>query len=300
MHTKAARQPRRAAHRRPSIEVDLDHRLCQIRAVPAAQFRVSVVRNTALTGGYFQLDLEAGESTPCDSVKPGQFLMLRGDWGRDLINGRAFSLLNVTDERHFSVLAKVFGRGTALLAEATPGTPLTCTGPLGSHFQPASSEELQLLVAGGVGLPPLHFHARRAVDAGLAQRVVLFYGGRTADDIVLCDEVEQWGVELNVATEDGSRGTKGFVTVPLISRIEQELAKGTKLRISSCGPTPMLKAVRKIALELGVEADLCLEEQMGCGFGVCLGCAVPVYGEMPYKYCCTDGPVFDAREVRWA
>ena len=116
---------------------------------------------------------------------------------------------------------------------------------------------------------------------------------------MLCEEVEQWGLELNVATEDGSRGSQGFVTLALVSRIERELAKGSNLRILSCGPTPMLKAVRKIALEFGVEAGLCLEEQMGCGFGVCLGCAVPVYGDMPYKYCCTDGPVFDAREVRW-
>jgi dihydroorotate dehydrogenase electron transfer subunit len=267
--------------------------------VPAAQFRVSVVRNTALTGGYFQLDLEAGEATPFDSVEPGQFLMLRGDWGRDLINGRAFSLLNVEDDRHFSVLAKVFGRGTALLADAEPGTQLTCTGPLGSSFPQPSTGELQLLVAGGVGLPPMHFHARRAKAKGLEKQVVLFYGGRGADDIVLTEEVEQWGVELVVATEDGSRGAKGFVTVPLVERVKAELEKGTKLRLLSCGPTPMLKAVRKIAIEMGVEASLCLEEQMGCGFGVCLGCAVPVYGELPYKYCCTDGPVFDAREVRW-
>jgi dihydroorotate dehydrogenase electron transfer subunit len=267
--------------------------------VPAAQFRVSVVRNTALTGGYFQLDLEAGETTPFGSVKPGQFLMLRGDWGRDLINGRAFSLLNVEDDRHFSVLAKVFGRGTALLAETDPGSELTCTGPLGSHFPEPNADELQLLVAGGVGLPPMHFQARRAVEAGLGGSVALYYGGRGAEDIVLCDEVEKWGVELQIATEDGSRGAKGFVTLPLVARIEKELAAGRKLRILTCGPTPMLKAVRKIALELGVEAHLCLEEQMGCGFGVCLGCAVPVYGELPYKYCCTDGPVFDAREVRW-
>ena len=280
--------------------VDLWLALCQKPRVPAAQFRVSVVRNVALTGGYFQLDLEASVSTPIDEVVPGQFVMLRGDWGRDLLNGRAFSILDATSDRHFSVLAKVFGRGTALLAEAKPGEELTATAPLGTGFPAPIDGELQLLVAGGVGLPPLHLHARRAAAQGEADQMVMFYGGRTADDIVLTDALEAAGVELVVATEDGSRGHKGFVTVPLLERLRAAQAEGRALRMLSCGPTPMLKAVRKIALEMGIPAHLCLEEQMGCGFGVCLGCAVPVYGALPYKYCCTDGPVFDAREVRWA
>ncbi len=280
--------------------MDLWARLWQSRPVPAAQFRVIVERNTALTGGYFQLDLEAPVSTPIAETRAGQFVMLRGEWGRDLLNGRAFSVLDVRDDRHFSVLAKVFGRGTALLSEAEAGTPLTCTGPLGTGFPEPEGDELSLLVAGGVGLPPLHLYARRAAEAGAAKDVVLFYGGRSEADIVLTEAIESAGVELVVATEDGSRGHKGFVTVPLLERLRAAKAEGRALRMLSCGPTPMLQAVRKLALELGVPAHLCLEEQMGCGFGVCLGCAVPVYGELPYKYCCTDGPVFDAREVRWS
>lgn len=267
--------------------------------MPAAQFRVSVERNAALTGGYFQLDLEAQVSTPIAETAAGQFVMLRGDWGRDLLNGRAFSVLDVRDDKRFSILAKVFGRGTALLSEATPGTMLTATAPLGTGFPAPRDDEQTFLVAGGVGLPPLHLYARRAAAAGQASAMTFFYGGRSADDIVLTEGIEQAGVELVVATEDGSRGHRGFVTVPLLERLREAVAAGTKVRLMSCGPTPMLRAVRKMALELGLPAHLCLEEQMGCGFGVCLGCAVPVYGDLPYKYCCTDGPVFDAREVRW-
>lgn len=265
-----------------------------------AQFTARVAANRPLTGGYFQLDLEAEHATSIGRTRAGQFVMLRGEWGRDLINGRAFSVLEAADDRRFSVLAKVFGRGTANLEASRPGTSLTVTGPLGTPFPAPEAGTRDLLVAGGVGLPPLHLFARQAAAAGVADRVEMFYGGRTADDLVLTDALAGWGVDLALATEDGSRGEKGRVTGPLLARLERAVASKERVRILSCGPTPMLQAVRRIALDRGVAAYLCLEEQMACGFGVCLGCAVPVYGPRPYRYCCTDGPVFDAREVRWS
>lgn len=268
--------------------------------MPAAQFRARVVENHQLTGGYFRLELEAESPTPIDATRPGQFVMLRGDWGRDLINGRAFSVLHAVDDRRFSVLAKVFGRGTALLSEMRSGDGLTCTGPLGTGFPEPVDGETQLLVAGGVGLPPVHLQAREASAAGHPERVEMFYGGRGSEDLVLLDELEGFGVKTTLATEDGSVGTRGFVTVPLQARIDAAKQAGEAVRLLACGPTPMLESVREIGLSQGIPAHICLEEQMACGYGVCLGCAVPVYGPKPYKYCCSDGPVFDAREVRWS
>ncbi|MEM1063583.1 MAG: dihydroorotate dehydrogenase electron transfer subunit, partial [Planctomycetota bacterium] len=94
---------------------------------------------------------------------------------------------------------------------------------------------------------------------------------------------------------------KGYVTVALEQRLQQaKQAEEADVTVMACGPTPMLRAVRTIGLLFGVRTLLCLEEEMACGFGVCLGCAVPVFGDKPYRYCCTDGPVFDAREVRWS
>jgi dihydroorotate dehydrogenase electron transfer subunit len=159
---------------------------------------------------------------------------------------------------------------------------------------------VQLLVAGGVGLPPLHLQARRAAQAGLAHRVELFYGGRDAEDLVLLHDFERWGVRMHLATEDGSVGDTGFVTVPLARRLDTSAQDHEPVEILACGPTPMLRAVRRLGLARPVPTFLCLEEEMACGFGVCLGCAVPVYGAKPYEYCCTDGPVFDARRVRWS
>jgi dihydroorotate dehydrogenase electron transfer subunit len=275
-----------------------------IASVPPTQFRARVEDNRALTGGYFVLTMQTQDAgaTPLADVTPGQFVMLRpAAWDRDLLNPRAFSVLDADASGRFSVLLKAYGRGTTSMKAMSPGECVTVTGPLGRGFaSPTADGPTQLLVAGGVGLPPLHLHARRAVAAGLGGKLRMLYGGRDRDDLVLLDSLRAWGIETDLATEDGSVGERGFVTVALARRIEAAARDGQAIEILSCGPTPMLRAVRTLALSHHVTAWLCLEEQMACGFGVCLGCAVPVYGPKPYRYCCTDGPVFDAREIRWS
>lgn len=267
--------------------------------VPAAHFETSTVAVRALGGGYFVLTLAAAEDTPIGETSPGQFVMLRGAWGRDLLNPRAFSVLHAEDARRFSILGKVHGRGTARLAALRPGEPVSVTGPLGRGFPTAGAGRTQLLVAGGVGMPPLHLQARVAAATAGQGSVEMLYGGRGAADLVLLDELRGFGIRLHLATEDGSVGHRGYVTAPLAQRVAEARAAGESVEILACGPTPMLAAVRRMGLEAEVPTYLCLEENMACGFGVCLGCAVPVHGPRPYRYCCTDGPVFDAREVRW-
>lgn len=271
--------------------------------MPPTQFESQVVANREIGGGYFVLALQghfpAGGS-PLRDVVPGQFVMLRGAWGRELLNPRAFSVLDADADGGFQVMLKVYGAGTARLRKAQVGDPITVTGPLGHGFPPPTESVKQLLVAGGVGLPPLHLHARRCAGAGQAGQLEFFYGGRNRDDLVFTDDLERWGVPLALATEDGSRGTRGYVTVALEERLERARTAGERVQVLSCGPTPMLRRVRELGLAYRVSTKLCLEEEMACGFGVCLGCAVPVYGPKPYRYCCSDGPVFDATEVRWS
>jgi dihydroorotate dehydrogenase electron transfer subunit len=272
--------------------------------VSPTQFRARVVENRSLTGGYFILNLQTDDENvsgaPLFGLTPGQFVMLRGEWGQELLNPRAFSVLRADERGGFSVMLKVYGRGTARMKAMGPGDPMMVTGPLGRGFVAPGQGTRQLLVAGGVGLPPLHLQASVAAAAGHADQVEVFYGGRNRDDLVLIEDFERWNVAATYATEDGSHGAEGFVTVPLAERVAEAKANGESIEILSCGPTPMLQAVRTLGLQQGVQTWLCLEEEMACGFGVCLGCAVPVYGEKPYRYCCTDGPVFDAREVRWS
>lgn len=278
--------------------------------MPPTQFWARVVENRPLSSGpgrssgYFVLDLKGDPAAdaPLRGVVPGQFVMLRPSaWDRDLLNPRAFSVLDTDDDGGFSVLLKAYGRGTTRMQRMGLGERVVVTGPLGQGFSPPRpGGAVQLLVAGGVGLPPLYLQAKRAHAAGTSDRVEILYGGRDRADLVLLPELESWCARMHLATEDGSVGARGFVTVPLVERLEAAKAAGEAVEILACGPTPMLRAVRHVGLRHDVPTQLCLEEQMACGFGVCLGCAVPVHGEKPYRYCCTDGPVFDAREVRWS
>jgi dihydroorotate dehydrogenase electron transfer subunit len=263
-----------------------------------SQFTARVDTNRSLGGGYVVLEM-TGDGASLGEVVAGQFVMLRGDWGRELLNPRAFSVLWSQPDGRFAVLLKAYGRGTTRLVQSHAGDRITVTGPLGRGFRAPQAGVTQLLVAGGVGLPPLHLHARQVAATGDASALELFYGGRDRDDLVLTDDFAAWGVKLNLATEDGSIGTRGFVTAPLDARLHAARAANERVEILSCGPTPMLAAVRKLGLAHDVTTWLCLEEEMACGFGVCLGCAVPMHGPRPYQYCCSDGPVFEGSKVRW-
>ena len=128
----------------------------------------------------------------------------------------------------------------------------------------------------------------------------LLYGARTANELAWADRVEAEGAQIHTATDDGSAGHHGVCTALLPPLLN---APGEQPAICACGPEPMLRAVRSLALERGVEAQLSLEEHMACGFGVCLGCVVPVRGaENEYgrfRRCCVEGPVFTAEELDW-
>jgi dihydroorotate dehydrogenase electron transfer subunit len=259
-------------------------------------FDARIIENRPLGGGYFVLRLGG-----CDSLQdtqPGQFMMLRGDWGRDPLLPRAFSLLSVAPGGRADILAKTVGQGTALLERSPPGSLVSVLGPLGKSFPAPGAEVLDLLVAGGVGLPPLYMQAELAARRGFITHAEMLYGGRGARDLVLLGEMRAFGIPLHLATEDGSVGRRGRVTDSLEARLDhhRRVAPDRKLRILSCGPNAMLWAVARIARTRGIECHLSLEENMACGIGVCLGCAVPARSR-PFRYVCKDGPVFLASDV---
>lgn len=160
--------------------------------MPPTQFCARVVENRPLSGGYFVLHLrsEASANAPLAGVTPGQFVMLRPEaWDRDLLNPRAFSVLDADRDDQFSVLLKAYGRGTTRMQRMGQREPVVVTGPLGKGFSaPREGGPVQLLVAGGVGLPPLHLQAQRAHASGFAGQVELLYGGRDRDDLVLLSQ----------------------------------------------------------------------------------------------------------------
>jgi dihydroorotate dehydrogenase electron transfer subunit len=259
-------------------------------------FDARIIENRSLGNGYFVLRLGG-----CDSLapsRPGQFIMLRGDWGRDPLLPRPMSLLSVAPEGRADLLGRAVGRGTRLLEGSLPGTRVSVLGPLGNGFPDPTSSTLDLLVAGGVGMPPLFMQAEHSARRGLIDRCEMIYGGRTARDLVLLAEMRALGLSTHLSTEDGSVGRRGRVTSALEARIEHHLAATPtqRLRILACGPREMLWAVARIAAPHAIECHLSVEEQMACGIGVCLGCAVPAHPR-PFRYTCSEGPVFLSSEL---
>src|ERR1051325_2820189 len=166
-------------------------------------FEAKILENRALGGSYFVLRL--GDCQSLAEARPGQFVMLRGDWERDPLLPRAFSLLSVGRDGTAEVLAKTVGRGTALLERAAVGASIFVLGPLGTSFPPPSPEFVDLLVAGGVGLPPMYMQAAWAAATGVVAHSEMLYGGRGTPDLVLLPEMQRMGVALHLTTEDGSK-----------------------------------------------------------------------------------------------
>jgi dihydroorotate dehydrogenase electron transfer subunit len=274
---------------------------------------VQIVSNERDTDSYFRLVLRAPQITPL--IQPGQFSHIRVPTMKDALLRRPFSIFQVVGDT-FSILYKTIGKGTEALSQMGPGQELSVIAPLGHGFTvPKRGGETPLLVAGGYGMAAMYLLAQRSPQKG-----IVFVGGRRHVDILCEKEFAALGWDVRVTTEDGSHGEKGLVTKPLQaelrrsrgneaqikkSKINQSLLTSAptrrKVKIYACGPTGMLKAAGKIADEFNVPAELSMDEHMCCGVGVCLTCVVPVKAGDGWEYqrTCTEGPVFDSREVLW-
>jgi dihydroorotate dehydrogenase electron transfer subunit len=253
----------------------------------ARRLDADVRANDAEPGGY-RLVLGVGADWP--DAQPGQFVMLHlGDAAPrfDPLLPRPMAIYRQRpDGGELEIVYKVVGRGTALLAARRAGDRVGVVGPLGRGFAPPAAGERALLVGGGTGVASLYELARRA---GAAARPVVCLGARTAGDLLGRADFDALDVDLRLATDDGSAGRRGLVTEILADA----LAEGGVARVVACGPTPMMQRAAALAAAAGVACELSLENRMACGFGVCLGCAVPRAGE-GFHLVCRDGPVFDA------
>ena len=155
--------------------------------------------------------------------------------------------------------------------------------------RPAAGER-PLLVAGGTGIASVYELARALAP----DQVGVLLGARRAADLMGAEDFAALGVDLRVATEDGSRGRRGLVT----ELLEEALAEPGPSRLYACGPTPMLRRCAELCAARGVPCSVSLENHMACGFGVCLGCAAPLVAG-GYALVCSAGPVFDAADVAW-
>ena len=259
-----------------------------------------VVENRRLSSDYNVLVFHAPAIAA--AAAPGQFVMIKtAGAGAEPLLRRPFSIFEIRRDRDgipsgISVINKKIGAGTAQIYDARVDTVLPVLGPLGRPFEPPASGHAWM-VAGGVGLGPFVTLAEALNRAGTPSK--LFYGARSAADLHCADLFPPLGVEVIVSTEDGSRGDRGRVTVPL----ERSLAAADAgaVTIYACGPTPMMRAVADLAARFNRPCIVSLEQVMGCGMGGCYSCVVKVrQPDRPrFMRSCIDGPVFDASHVMW-
>ncbi len=253
--------------------------------VGVAARRAHVAEVRAMGAGYAILILDDPSPLP---ARPGQFVMVHGAWGNAPLLPRPMSILAAGPR--LELLVKVVGEGTRRLCAAQPGEAVDVLGPLGTAFEDPPAGARAVLVGGGVGVAPLWFLAEQWARRG-ATRPTFVYGGRTVQDLPGAERIAAIA-DLVVTTEDGSRGRHGRVTVAL----DELFVPGAM--VYTCGPSPMMAAVAKRAAAASVPCVASLEAPMACGFGVCLGCAVPKVGG-GFLYCCVQGPVVDAASIDW-
>ena len=226
-----------------------------------------------------------------EEQRPGQFVNIELD---GLFLRRPISVCDWKDGV-LTLLYKLVGKGTALMATLQPGARLDVLCSLGNGFDidiPALARPL--LVGGGIGTAPLYLLARRLKERGVSPTVRL--GLNTAPELTYEQGFRALGLRTLVTTVDGSYGTPGFVTdaLPLLASASDPSSVGASGYdyCFACGPMPMLRA---LAPKLASPAQFSLEERMGCGTGICMGCTCPQLTGT--KRICKDGPVFRLDEI---
>lgn len=281
--------------------------------VPTAiQQTARVVEQIELARDTFRLRLDCPELAR--QILPGQFFMVREPNTCDPLLGRPFALYDVVRDKSgqacgvdFGYL--VIGKLTRRMTSWKPGDEVTVWGPLGNGFPLPPTGHL-VIVAGGIGQTPFLAVSREALGLECygdparelverPKRVTLCYGVRSADYLAGLDDFDAEGLEIQVATDDGSQGHHGLVTEVLEQVLESSSGPTT---IYTCGPEPMMEAVAGIAASRELKCLASLETPMACGFGICFSCVTRVRlpeGGWDFRRTCVEGPVFAADTLDW-
>ena len=275
----------------------------------ARQHRATVVQQKQLARDTYAIRLHAPEVAA--QIVPGQFFMVRTPEGGDPLLGRPFALFDIYEEDgqpagiDFGYV--VVGKLTSLMTTWKSGHPVEIWGPLGNGFPVPNAQHL-MMVAGGIGQTPFLAVAREALgirqygqparhSERTPERVSLCYGVRSAEYLAGLDDFAMEGLNVHLATDDGTHGHHGFVTELLSQSIDGDTPPDC---VYCCGPEPMMAAVAKICAESDIRCLLSLETPMACGFGACFSCVTRVRlpdGNWDYRRTCIEGPVFDATQL---
>lgn len=245
-------------------------------------YKCKLIKKTELCSGIYDFVVDAPEIAKQAQI--GQFLHIT--CGGSTFLRRPISICD-TEGDNVRFAFQVKGEGTKQLAAAEPGAVIDIMGPLGHGFDVHQGQKTAV-IGGGIGVFPLLRLARETDSA-------VFLGFRTKDLVTMEADFRAASDNVTICTDDGSYGYNGFA----IAAMGEYLLENKVDLICSCGPTPMLRAVKQVAEHMGIPCQLSLEQRMGCGIGACLTCVCETKNEgmAKYKQVCTCGPVFDAKEV---
>lgn len=258
------------------------------------QVHAKLLEKIRLKDDIYHFKVEAPEIAK--NAKPGNFVEIRVTNTTQPFLRRPISIYNLEKEKGIvEFIFQVKGEGTNILKDKKVGDKIDILGPLG--FGTFKYEKYQniAVIGGGIGVFPLYELSKSAKQT--EKNVNIYLGFRNKNYVVLEEEFKKVSDKLVITTDDGSYGENGFA----INFLKEDIKKEEPDCIYACGPLPMLKAVRELAIENNIPCQISLEERMGCGIGVCLGCAVKT-AKSPkdapeYWHVCKGGPVFEAKEV---
>jgi dihydroorotate dehydrogenase electron transfer subunit len=277
----------------------------------ALEFEGEAARVFAKTepGQFAEIDLSGAALPPAEKI-PEE---LKDVCRRNIILRRPFSFCDITTKGNKTIVEILYcavGPASLRMTTLKVGNEVSVIGPLGNGFSIPKDKKTALLVSGGMGSPPLQHLANVLVKENPKINAIAFAGAKTKEDFPFNPKrFAKSKIETIITTDDGSAGLKGFVSEHLERWIEKNGQKEAEMIIYGCGPEAMLARVAEIANSHRIDCQISMERRMACGIGLCLGCAVKcrvvrqarhgVAGseETIYKMCCTDGPVFDSKEV---
>ncbi|MDD5011200.1 MAG: dihydroorotate dehydrogenase electron transfer subunit [Phycisphaerae bacterium] len=302
-------------------------------------FTASVLQNRGLGDKFFRLSLEiekkansffsaasAGQFVEIDVSQlaaPSEKLIpqnLEDSSQRNILLRRPFSFADIDSSNDCTIveiLYCVLGPATLRMKTLKTSDTVNLIGPLGNGFTVPKDKKSAILVAGGMGAPPLIHLAKVLRKQHQDITITAFVGAKTKDDLAFFDiktdklkkptditlqEFAKHNIKPFISTDDGSAGSKGFVTEILKNHIAKHKPAGGETIIYACGPEAMLSATAALSSEFKIPCQVSLERRMACGIGLCQSCAVKCKaqnGTAIYKLCCKDGPVFWTDEVVW-
>lgn len=246
-----------------------------------------ILENKNITPAIMDMTILAPEIAK--EAKAGQFINMYTGKG-EFILPRPISICDFdTEKGTVRVVYAIVGKGTELFSALKEGDTIKVLGPLGNGFTIDENAEKSILVAGGIGAPPILGLCKR-----LKGMVEVYLGAREKN--ILADEFASLGAEVFLSSDAGVEGFKGNI----VELMKEKNACGDI--IYTCGPKIMLKGVNSYGEEKGIKVQVSMEERMACGIGACVGCAIKIKdsnGGFSNLKVCKDGPVFDGKEVLW-